>query len=128
MKNKVSPFAQRYKLLLICSVWIVACGKMERENNTTITSSPLEKRDSVEVSYKGKLTVHDLDPLSGTVLFTTQEQQPSILLADFDGEVRASFPVKQVLPDAFGSLAAPLKISGEDSILAYGSEGFVTFD
>src|SRR5690554_5564311 len=88
----------------------------------------LEKLDSVEVPFNGTFTVHDLDPLYQTVLFTAQEQHPKIVLVDFDGRIRASFPSEELFPDGFGGLLAPLKIDGENSILAYGSNGFLTFD
>lgn len=129
MKNKIFfQFLKWYKFIFILSIFIVACGKEERANNISTHAASLEKLDSVEVPFRGKFTIHDLDPLYKTVLFIAQEEQPKIVLADFDGQIRASFPSEKLLPDGYGALLAPLKIDGEDSILAYGSNGFLTLD
>ena len=119
----------RYKLVFVLTIVIAACGKVERERDRTTHSASFEKRDSVKVAFRGEFIVHDLDPLYKTVLFVAQEeQQPEIILAGFDGKIRESFSNKEILPDGYAGLLAPLKIEGEDSFSAYGSNGFMTFD
>lgn len=49
-------------------------------------------------------------------------------MTDFDGNITSSFSINDILSDGFGSLIAPLKISGQDSILAYTTNGFLTFN
>ena len=129
MKNEIHfQIFKRYKLILILLIFITACGKKESGNNAFTHAASFEKLDSVAVPFRGKFTVHDLDPISKTILFVSHEEQPKMVLADFDGQIRASFSSKEGLTDGYGSLLAPLKIVGKDSILAYGSNGFLTFD
>src|SRR5690554_850573 len=124
----IFQFMTRYKLVFGLTIVIAACGKVEKEGDRTTHSASFEKLDSVKVTFSGEFTVHDLDPLSKTVLFMAQEEQQSeIVWAGFDGQVRTSFPSKGILPDGYAGLLAPLKIEGEDSFSAHGSNGFMTF-
>jgi hypothetical protein len=129
MKNEsFFQYISRHQLVFFLSILVVSCGKGEKGKGVPSHTVSFEVLDTVAIPFQGKFTIHDIDPLSKTVLFVSHEGEPQIVLADFEGQTKSSFSTKEGLADGYGSLLAPLKIVGEDSILAYGSKGFLTFD
>lgn len=89
----------------------------------------LEKLDSIRIDYLGNPTVHDLDPESGTVLFMEHKEfSEEIFIAGFDGKIRTSFSKLGDIPDGYGRLMSTLIIVDEKSFLAFGYNGFLTYD
>lgn len=89
----------------------------------------LEKLDSIKINFLGNPTVHDLDPESKTLLFMEhKETSAQIFIAEFDGEIRNSFSKSGDIPDGSRSLMSTLVIVDDQSFLAYGYNGFLTYD
>ncbi|WP_162415988.1 hypothetical protein [Cyclobacterium roseum] len=101
----------------------------DKETEGAATTVYFEKLDSIRIDYLGNPTVHDLDPINGTVLFMEhKETSQKITVANFEGSVRATFSKWGDFPDTYGNLLASLKIVGNDTFLAYGSKGFLTYN
>ncbi|SFB12236.1 hypothetical protein [Algoriphagus aquimarinus] len=97
------------------------------ELNEKIT---LEKLDSVQINHLGKYQVHDLDPVSQTVVFVDHFDVSSedILLAKFDGSIINSFSKLGDVPDGYGVLMSSIRLTGENQIMVFGGKGFITYD
>ncbi|WP_235954883.1 hypothetical protein [Cyclobacterium salsum] len=101
-------------------------NKKSEGSNTAVY---FEKLDSIKIDYLGSPTVHDLDPINRTVLFMEHKEfTEQILLADFEGNIQASFTKSGDVPDSYGALMASLKIDGDSSFMAYSYNGFLTYD
>jgi len=88
-----------------------------------------EKLDSIQIDYLGSPIVHDLDPLSKTVLFMEDSEfSQEIHVADFEGRILASFRKSGDVPDSYGALMATLRIQDESTFLVNGYNGFMVYD
>ncbi|WP_246255785.1 hypothetical protein [Cyclobacterium plantarum] len=126
-------------LRLLYPYWIVlllfSCdsGNKDKGGNKEIEGSNtavyFEKLDSIRIDYLGNPSVHDLDPKSGTILFMEHRQSSEdIMGADFEGEILASFSKLGDVPDGYGKLMSTLRILDDKTFLAYGYNGFMTYD
>lgn len=100
------------------------------DSDSTISGKKVsvEKIDSIRIEYLGNPTVHDLDPKSKLVLFMDHKESAQIIhVASFEGEILYTFSKWGDVPDNYGNLMAPLKITGRNSFLVYGSKGFMTY-
>jgi len=118
--------------LILFQVLIISCSQSKKEADSSSQLGNrlvrLEKIDSVQIAFLGNPIVQDIDPKSGTVLFTEPGQDfEDIYIADFEGNIIHSYSKFGDLPDTYGVLFAPLKIVGEDEILAYGINGLLTY-
>src|SRR5690606_38245611 len=92
-------------------------------------TATFQKLDSIQIDFLGIPNVHDLDPKTGTVLFTELDQfQWDIMVADFDGNILNSFSKRGDIPDSYGALLSTLRIETDSSFIAYGYNGFFTYD
>ena len=118
--------------LFFLSLFFLSCGtKGDDKKNGGIAnkSISLEKLDSVRIDYLGDLYVHDLDPVSQTVLFEDRGPYSQVIvLADFDGNIINSFSKFGDMPDTYGKIMAPFKLLDFNSFLVYGYNGFMTYD
>lgn len=118
--------------LFLFTLWAFSCGTEKNHRiNSEIEKKAVffEKLDSVRIEYLGNLRVHDLNPASKTVLFEDEgPYSQQIILADFDGTIINSFSKFGDMPDTYGSLLSSMRLLGGNSILVYGSNGFLTFD
>lgn len=118
--------------LFLFTLWAFACGTEKNHRiNSEIEKEAVffEKLDSVHIDYLGNLTVHDLSPVSKTVLFEDGgAYYQEIILADFDGTIINSFSKFGDMPDTYGGLLSSMRLLDGDSILVYGSNGFLTYD
>lgn len=113
---------------------LISCNSSEEK--TAITKNikidktiSLEKLDSIHINYLGIQTVHDLDSKFRKVIFMEhRESFQEIIVANFEGDILASFSKWGDVPDSYGNLMAPLTIDGDSSFVAYGSRGFLTYD
>lgn len=90
----------------------------------------LEQRDSIKIDFVGNPNVHDIHPQSKTVLFVHNYEmfKEDIHLANFDGLVFSSFSKTGDKPDTYLFLMSTFRILNEKSFLAYGYNGFMTYD
>jgi hypothetical protein len=124
----------------VCAGWFLAiflfsaCSQNNRSINTVDIdlsqhAISIEKLDSISISFLGNPTVHDLDPISRTIIF--MEHGPNsedIYIADFDGGIRSSYSKVGDVPDTYGILMSSIKISDQNSFLVYGYRGFFNYD
>ncbi len=120
-------------LFLLSIAVILSCSESKEKSESTNPPSSgvvkLEKIDSVQIEYLGNPTVHDIDPKSRTILFMEHgDTFADIYLADFEGNILYTYTKFGDLPDTYGLLFAPLKILGENEYMAYGINGFLTYD
>jgi len=88
-----------------------------------------EKLDSIQIDHLGSPTVHDIDPVTETVLFMEhREFSEEIFVASFDGHIRTSFSKMRDVPDSYGGLMSTLRIDSDSSFIAYGYNGFLRYD
>lgn len=90
----------------------------------------LEKRDSIKINFLGNPNVHDIDPQSKTILFVHNDLlfSEDIHLANFEGIVFSSFSKTGDKPDTYLSLMSTLRIMDENTFLANGYNGFMTYN
>ncbi|GAB3005640.1 hypothetical protein GCM10027284_24270 [Cyclobacterium sediminis] len=108
-----------------------SCGKKEVQDSgeTSLKSITFEKLDSIKIDYLGNPTVHDIDPVTETVLFMEhREFSEEIFLANFEGQLRTSFSKMRDVPDSYGGLMSTLRIDRDSSFIAYGYNGFLRYD
>lgn len=126
---KNSPAIHR----ILYSFWMVlllfSCDSGNNDTAGTATSVYFEKLDSIQIDHLGNPTVHDIDPNTGTIVFIEHRQsKEDIMIADFEGNIKASFTKSGDVPDSYGDLMASLKIDGDSSFMAYSYNGFLTYD
>ncbi len=120
----------------ICFLFIIliSCGTKDHKsqipdsgNLPEITS--FERLDSVQINYLGNPTLHDLDPESGTVLFMEHKEfSEEIFIADFKGNILNSYSKFGDVPDSYGTLMFPLRLQRDQTIIGFGSNGFLIYD
>ncbi|WP_332912068.1 hypothetical protein [Algoriphagus boritolerans] len=118
-------------LILILSVGCTQERKTILDNNKVKLPKiiNLEKLDSISIEYIGNPTVHDIDPITGTVLFIEHKEfSEEIFIADFEGKIHSSFSKMGDVPDGYGRLMSTLRINGKNSFIVYGYKGFITYD
>lgn len=104
-------------------------GKVNTETSQSGKIVSFEKLDSIQIDYLGNPNVHDIDPRFGTILFMEHKQfTEDIMVANFEGEILASFSKLGDVPDGYGKLMSTLRINDDKSFLAYGYNGFMTYD
>jgi len=121
-------YLRLFLLLMLC---LSSCGTKEVQESaeTSIKSVTFEKLDSIRIDYLGNPIVHDIDPISNTVLFMEfMEFSNDIMLADFEGNILNSFSKSGDFPDSYGSLISTLRIDSDSSFFAYGSNGLLRYD
>ncbi|MFO7824469.1 MAG: hypothetical protein R6V72_11075 [Cyclobacterium sp.] len=102
-------------------------GNKEIEGSNTAVY--FEKLDSIKIDYLGNPSVHDIDPKSGTILFMDhREFSRDIMVANFEGHIVTSFSKSGDRPDSYGALMSTLRILDDKTFLAYGYNGFMTYD
>ena len=122
------------RYLSLIFVFLFSCNSGNRsqpegDTGEKAVSISFEKLDSVKIDYLGNPTVHDIDPQSGTILFMEHRQSSEdIMVADFEGEILASFSKLGDVPDGYGKLMSTLRIENDESFLVYGYNGFMTYD
>jgi len=118
----------KYYLPLL--LFLISCNsKGNTANNPLSQTVTFEMMDSIQVEYLGSPTVHDLDPIKRTFLFMEhREFSEEIMVADFDGNIQASFSKDGDMPDSYGALMSMLRINGDSSFISYGYNGFITYD
>lgn len=122
MKNLIFLFA--------ILTFLSSCEKKEHTaSEKAVNTVSLQKLDSIQIYYLGTPIIHDIDPLSKTVLFMEQKEfLAKILVADFDGKFLHSFLKSGDVPDSYGGLISTLRIESDSSFIAYGSNGFLRYD
>lgn len=119
---------------LILSLIFFSCEskndeKVKTEITQTSKEKSFEKLDSIQINYLGSPIVHDLNPVSKIVLFMENtESFQEIYLADFEGNLVNSFSKFGDMPDSYGKLLSTLRIQDDNTFLAYGFNGFLTYD
>lgn len=110
--------------------FLSSCEKKEHTaSEKAVNFVSLQKLDSIQIYYLGTPIVHDIDPLSETVLFMEQKEfLAKILVADFDGNILHSYLKSGDVPDSYGGLISTLRIESDSSFIAYGSNGFLRYD
>jgi hypothetical protein len=120
---------KNYLLSLFILLFLSCNSKNNKAAPPLRKAVTLEKVDSIQINYLGNPTVHDIDPRSGTILFVEHKQfTEDILVADFKGETLTSFSKLGDVPDGYGKLMSTLRINDSKSFLAYGYNGFMTYD
>lgn len=133
--NKLKTIPTIYLLLLsYFPLFFISCDSKKSkfediEIETSDKTIVFENLDSIKINYLGNPTVHDLDPKSGTVLFMEhRESSEEIHIADFEGNVNASFSKRGDMPDSYGALMSTLRIQDNNTFLVYGYNGFMVYD
>ena len=114
--------------ILLC---FISCNSRSNTTDSPRRAVTLEKLDSIKINYLGRPVVHDLDPVSETVIFmenNAEGQGEEIFVADFDGNILASFIKDGDTRDTYGRLMVPLILDGENSFMAYAYNGFMRYD
>ncbi len=120
----------KVKCLFIIPFFIFSCHSKEKYERTTEGKIvTFEKLDSIKIEYLGNPTVHDINPVTETVLFMEQREfSEEIFVASFDGHIRTSFSKMRDVPDSYGGLMSSLRIDSDSSFIAYGYNGFLRYD
>src|SRR5690554_758746 len=113
-------------------LFLTSCNPKDNTADSPLRQTvTLEKLDSIQIYHFGNPIVHDLDPMSKTVLFMENNgsgREEEIFVADFDGNIVSSFIKDGDTRDTYGRLLAPLVIDGENSFMAYAYNGFMRYD
>ena len=117
--------------LLSLFLLVISCDPKRNTTSLVLNSKiTLEKRDSIQINFAGKFKVHDLDPVSKTVVFDGGDGNTSqiIVLANFNGSIINSFSKFGDIPDGYGQLMSSIRLLGDNQMLVFGSKGFTTYD
>lgn len=99
------------------------------EDIQKIKSASLERFDSVSIDFLGNPIIHDLDPVSQTVIFSDfKENHTSLFIANFEGGILSSFSKEGDMPDSYGSMYSNAKLLIDSTFLIYGGHGFLVYD
>ncbi|WP_246581486.1 hypothetical protein [Echinicola shivajiensis] len=126
----LKPF---YIFLLVFPAFL-SCETQEKKSSQLgeikkASTIRLEILDSVQIHLLGLPVIHDIDPKTETIIFTDDSpNSEEIQVADFDGNIHASFSKLGDIPDGYGGLMSPLRIDSDSSFLAYGYNGFLRYD
>lgn len=119
-------------LFLFIHLSFFSCHSKNTANEPSLVHrATLEKLDSIQINYLGTPVVHDIDPLSKRVLFmenNAYSRNEEIFVADFDGNILASYIKDGDTKDTYGQIMAPLVLDGEGSFMAYAFNGFMRYD
>lgn len=127
LRYKSEYFSQsvlRYWFYGILCCCLFSCGKGVPNGQHL----PLEKLDSIKIPEKNRFIIHDILSKSRTYLIEITGNNTRYFLGDFDHDENLIGLRIEAFSDEFGSLIAPLKIIGEDSILAVKSKGYTLHD
>lgn len=116
--------------IAICSCYSKSKESVEKQIQEKPLIVSFDKIDSIKVDFLGNPNVHDIHPESRTVLFVHNYSMFSedIHLADFEGLVFSSFSKTGDYPDTYSSLLSTLRIVDDNSFLANGYNGFMTYN
>jgi hypothetical protein len=116
--------------IAICSCYSKSKESVEKQIQEKPLIVSFDKIDSIKVDFLGNPNIHDIHPESRTVLFVHNYSMFSedIHLADFEGLVFSSFSKTGDYPDTYSSLLSTLRIVDDNSFLANGYNGFMTYN
>ena len=123
MRN--SPF------FLFLFLIVISCNQKSKtkliESNQKVS---IEKLDSIKINHLGRFQVHDLDPISQTIVFEggAGPNSQDIIMANFNGSIINSFSKLGDVPDGYGGLMSSIRLSDENQILVFGAKDFITYD
>lgn len=121
-----------FGLLILFSILLISCGEDKYNQKTSDIEKKtvsFEKLDSIRIEFLGNPTVHDLDPISRTIIFMDHKEfSEDIFIADFEGNIRSSFSKFGDMPDTYGRLMSTIRFNGPNSFLVYGYRGFLSYD
>lgn len=115
-------------------LFLFSCGSNNKDPfkpNSVQNSKKIsfEKLDSIRIDYLGVPAIHDLNPKSKKILFVERgEYSEEIMVADFSGNILYSFSKLGDMPDSYGGLFSTLKFVGDSTLVAYGRNGFLTYN
>ena len=122
---------RNFTFFLFLYLIVISCDqKTETKHIASNPNVSLEKLDSIQINHLGRFQVHDLDPLSQTIVFEGGEGPNSqdIILANFNGSIINSFSKFGDVPDGYGGLMSSIRLLDDNKILVFGSKGFITYD
>jgi hypothetical protein len=130
--GKMKPLLVKSLIFVIfCSMISISCkgDGEERSFSNENGSLNLVKIDSVKVPFLGNPTVHDISPSQEVVLFVDHQESSEIIhVVDFEGNKLNSFSKIEDIPDSYGSLRATLLIQEDSTFLAFGTNGFISYN
>lgn len=115
-------------------LFLFSCGsndnKTFRHSTNQISEKiSFEKLDSIRIDYLGIPIIHDLNPKLKKILFVELgEFSEKIMVADFSGNLLDSFSKFGDMPDSHGGLFSALRFVGDSTFVAYGRNGFLTYN
>lgn len=125
---------KHFYIFLLLFPAFLSCETQEKKSNQLDETKKasiikLEILDSVQIDLLGLPVIHDIDPKTQTIIFTDDSpNSEEIQVADFDGNIHATFSKKGDVPDGYGGLMSPLRIDSDSSFIAFGYNGFLRYD
>ncbi|WP_439487348.1 hypothetical protein [Algoriphagus sp.] len=129
----ISNFVKNLIYLFVFGLTLYSCETKDSVSSDVdsqkIRSASFEKLDSVTIRFLGNPVVHDLDPISETIIFVDhKENSENIFIANFEGNILNSFSKSGDMPDSYRSMRANFKILSDSTFLVYSSNGFHTYN
>lgn len=126
-------FEKYFTCALVLVAALSSCEPKESvsgdEDIQKIKSASLERLDSVTIEFLGNPIIHDLDPVSQTVIFSDfKENHTSLFIANFEDGILSSFSKEGDMPDSYGSMYSNAKLLIDSTFLIYGRRGFFVYD
>ncbi|WP_339713008.1 hypothetical protein [Cyclobacterium amurskyense] len=105
----ISNLVKHLNFRIIIILGLCSCGTKDNvsgdEDNQRVKSASFEKIDSVTIEFLGNPVIHDLDPVSQTVVFSDfKEDQTNLFIAHFEDGIMSSFSKQGDMPDSYGSM------------------------
>ncbi|GMQ27319.1 hypothetical protein Aoki45_40020 [Algoriphagus sp. oki45] len=110
-----------FQIILI----VFSCSKTEKKFEEI---GGFEKIDSIQVPISPTLIFQDLDLNSEKVLFLDKsDSSPKILLMDFKGNTKNTFPLTKETNFLFEDILIPFEFQADQSISAIGPKGLINY-
>lgn len=122
---------RNFTFFLFLLLIVISCDQKSEtnllESNRRVS---IEKLDSIKINHLGRFQVHDIDPISQTIVFEGGDGPNSqdIFLTNFNGSIINSFSKLGDVPDGYGGLMSSIRFSDDNNLLVFGSKGFITYD
>lgn len=122
---------RNFTIFLFLLLIVISCDQKREtkllESNQKVS---IEKLDSIQINHLGRFQVHDLDPISQTIVFEggAGPNSQDIIMANFNGSIINTFSKLGDVPDGYGGLMSSIRLLDDNKILVFGSKGFITYD
>ncbi|WP_200975565.1 hypothetical protein [Echinicola sp. 20G] len=114
-------------LFSLSAFFLFSCGQNSSESNTKVETVSLVVKDSIDISYLGKLMLQDVDTKNSRLLLYDQQQR-LFLITNMKGDILHQFGKQKDSKGGINYQYGPAKFFKEGQVQIIGMQGFSWFD